>query len=110
MARGRADGRRVLDMSPAIDQITSDRSGQAGRKLFVGNLPFGGTTESDLRSHFEQCGAVIEVSIRRDKNGLPSFGFVTFEKEGDARAALEQLNHSDLNGRFLTLAFAHRQA
>jgi RNA recognition motif-containing protein len=52
---------------------------------------------------------VIEVSIRRDRNGLPSIGFVTMKREQDARAAIEKLNGASLDGRALNVALAHRQ-
>lgn len=103
-ASGRVDGHRVVDMSPAIDQVTTER---VGRKLFVGNLLFN-TTPDELREHFEQFGRVIDVQTRRDRNHMPSFGFVTFEKEDDARAALAA-KANILDGRALTLAIARQQ-
>jgi cold-inducible RNA-binding protein len=73
------------------------------KKLFVGNLSFQ-TTESDVTSAFEQCGAVESVSIITDRNtGQPKgFGFVVMEEEG-ASKAIASLNGSQLNGRTLTV-------
>ena len=73
------------------------------KKLFVGNLSFQ-TTESDVTSAFEQCGAVESVSIitDRDTGRSKGFGFVVMEEEG-ASKAIATLNGSQLNGRALTV-------
>jgi cold-inducible RNA-binding protein len=73
------------------------------KKLFVGNLSFQ-TTESDVTSAFEQCGAVESVSIitDRDTGRSKGFGFVVMEEEG-ASKAIASLNGSQLNGRALTV-------
>ena len=73
------------------------------KKLFVGNLSFQ-TTEGDLTSAFEQCGAVESVSIisDRDTGRSKGFGFIVMEEEG-ATKAIATLNGSQLNGRTLTV-------
>jgi RNA recognition motif-containing protein len=73
------------------------------KKLFVGNLSFQ-TTESDVASAFEQCGAVESVSIitDRDTGRSKGFGFVVMEVEA-ADKAIATLNGSQLNGRSLTV-------
>jgi cold-inducible RNA-binding protein len=73
------------------------------KKLFVGNLSFQ-TTEGDITSAFEQCGAVESVSIitDRDTGRSKGFGFVVMEEEG-ASKAIATLNGSQLNGRTLTV-------
>ena len=73
------------------------------KKLFVGNLSFQ-TTESDVTSAFEQCGAVESVSIitDRDTGRSKGFGFVVMEEEG-ASKAIASLNGTQLNGRTLTV-------
>jgi cold-inducible RNA-binding protein len=73
------------------------------KKLFVGNLSFQ-TTENDVTSTFEQCGAVESVSIITDRDtGRPKgFGFVVMEEEG-ASKAIASLNGTQLNGRTLTV-------
>ena len=73
------------------------------KKLFVGNLSFQ-TTEGDLTSAFEQCGAVESVSIISDRGTGRSkgFGFVVMEEEG-ATKAIAKLHGSELNGRTLTV-------
>jgi len=49
------------------------------RKLFVGNLDFG-TSEDDLKTHFEQYGDVEDVNIHKHQDtGRPrGFAFITF--------------------------------
>ena len=73
------------------------------KKLFVGNLSFQ-TTEGDVTSAFEQCGAVESVSIitDRDTGRSKGFGFVVMEEEG-ADKAIATLHGSQLNGRALTV-------
>jgi|SRR6185436_4610352 len=73
------------------------------KKLFVGNLSFQ-TTEGDVTSAFEQCGAVESVAIIMDRETGRSkgFGFVVMEEDG-ASKAIASLNGSQLNGRTLTV-------
>jgi len=73
------------------------------KKLFVGNLSFQ-TTEGDVTSAFEQCGAVESVSIISDRETGRSkgFGFVVMDEEA-ANKAIAALHGSMLNGRTLTV-------
>jgi len=73
------------------------------KKLFVGNLSFQ-TTESDVRSAFEQYGTVESVAIitDRDTGRSKGFGFVEMSEE-DANKAIAGLSGSQLNGRALTV-------
>ena len=74
------------------------------KKLFVGNLSFQ-TTESDVTSAFEQCGAVESVSIitDRDTGRSKGFGFVEMADQADASKAIHALNGTELGGRSLTV-------
>ena len=73
-------------------------------KLYVGNLSFQ-TTESELRAHFEQHGAVTDIYVAMDKfTGRPrGFAFVTMGTAEEAKAAAEKMNGTDLGGRQLTV-------
>jgi cold-inducible RNA-binding protein len=73
------------------------------KKMFVGNLSFQ-TSESDVRSAFEQYGTVESVAIitDRDTGRSKGFGFVEMSEE-DANKAIAGLNGSQLNGRALTV-------
>mgnify|MGYP001596058299 CR=1 FL=1 len=73
-------------------------------KLYVGNLSFN-TTEGELRSHFEQFGAVTDTYVAMDKmTGRPrGFAFVTMGTADEAKVAAEKMNGVDLGGRQLTV-------
>lgn len=71
-----------------------------GNKLFVGGLAWG-TDEDSLRQAFESFGSVREakVIVDRETGRSRGFGFVTFEAEADAQAAIKGLDGSSLDGR-----------
>jgi RNA recognition motif-containing protein len=73
-------------------------------KLYVGNLSFK-TTSDDLREHFSQAGEVESASVIEDRETGRSrgFGFVEMATPEGAKAAIEQFNGKDLNGRNLTV-------
>lgn len=68
--------------------------------MFVGNLSYS-STEASLRSLFEQFGEVSSAKIitDRDTGRSRGFGFVEMPNGDEARAAMEALNGSDLDGR-----------
>jgi RNA recognition motif-containing protein len=70
--------------------------------IYVGNLSYE-TTEGDLRSAFEQFGAVESVSIIKDKFSGQSkgFGFVEMPTKAEGQSAIEALNGKEKNGRTL---------
>ena len=74
------------------------------KNIFVGNLSFQ-TTESDLRSHFEQFGAVSRVSIMTDRDTGRSrgFGFVEMDDDAQGEAAISAMNGRDMDGRTLNV-------
>jgi cold-inducible RNA-binding protein len=71
-------------------------------KLFVGGLAWA-TTDDGLRSAFERFGPLTEAKVISDRETGRSrgFGFVTFEAPGDAAAALDEMDGTDLDGRAL---------
>lgn len=71
-------------------------------KLYVGNLSFQ-TSEAELRSHFEQFGAVTDIYVAMDKfTGRPrGFAFITMGTPEEAKVAIEKTNGVDLGGRAL---------
>jgi RNA recognition motif-containing protein len=71
--------------------------------MFVGNLSFQ-TTESDVRTAFEQFGVVESVAIINDRETGRSkgFGFVEMAEE-DAGKAMAQMSGAQLDGRALTV-------
>jgi RNA recognition motif-containing protein len=71
-----------------------------GSKLFVGGLAWG-TTDDGLRDAFAEYGAVREAKVIMDRETGRSrgFGFVTFDADKDASAAMQGLDGSSLDGR-----------
>jgi RNA recognition motif-containing protein len=71
-------------------------------KVFVGGLSWDTTVET-LRGAFSRFGSVIDVALIPDRNTGRSrgFGFVTFEKDVDAEAAIKEMNGAELDGRTL---------
>lgn len=74
------------------------------KKLFVGSLPWA-TTSDDLQALFSQHGAVSSATVVTDKMTGRSrgFGFVEFESDAEADAAIAALNGHDLDGRQITV-------
>jgi RNA recognition motif-containing protein len=71
-------------------------------KIYVGNLNFD-TEESDLRTCFEEHGAVDSVAIitDRDTGRSKGFGFVEMSDDTQAQAAIDALNDKEFQGRTL---------
>jgi RNA recognition motif-containing protein len=76
--------------------------------LFVGGLSWN-TTDSELQQAFEACGNVAEAKVITDRETGRSrgFGFVTYEDEGSAGRAVEELNGSTLDGRTIRVDTAN---
>ncbi len=70
------------------------------KNLYVGNLPHS-TTEAELRSIFQEHGAVERVSLvtDRDTGRARGFGFVEMTNAAEADKAIAALDGSDLGGR-----------
>jgi len=68
-------------------------------KLLIRNLARS-TTEAELRSLFEAHGTVQSCTLVMDKETGQSkgFGFVEMPKQGDAKAAMRNLNFIDVGG------------
>ena len=77
------------------------------KNLFVGNLPFN-ITEGELRSLFEEYGAVERVSVITDRDTGKSRGFAFVELTDDQAAAkaIEGLNSKEFQGRALSVSEA----
>jgi RNA recognition motif-containing protein len=77
------------------------------KKLFVGSLAWA-TTDEELAAHFAACGTVASAKVitDRDSGRSKGFGFVEFEDDKEADAAVEKLNGSNLGGREITVSEA----
>ncbi len=74
------------------------------KKLFVGSLAWA-TNDDGLAAHFASCGTVASAKVVTDRESGRSrgFGFVEYENDAEADAAVEKLNNSDLDGRQITV-------
>jgi len=73
-------------------------------KLYVGNLSFN-TSESRLHELFSEFGDVASASLVMDREtGRPrGFGFVEFNNDDHARAAMAGMSGKNVDGRDLTV-------
>jgi len=73
-------------------------------KLFVGSLAWA-TTDDQLKDFFAQAGTVVSASviIDRETNRSKGFGFVEMSSDEEAKAAVDQLNGKDLDGRAIVV-------
>jgi RNA recognition motif-containing protein len=69
-------------------------------KLFVGNLSYN-MTDEQLKAVFAPFGNIVSANIVFDKFSHRSkgFGFVEFETEDQAKAAMEALDGTEQEGR-----------
>jgi RNA recognition motif-containing protein len=72
--------------------------------IYVGNIPRE-TTETDVRTAFEEYGEVSNVNLIKDKftNMLKGFGFVDMPKKTEAESAIQALDGQMFSGRPLTV-------
>jgi RNA recognition motif-containing protein len=75
-----------------------------GKKLYVGNLPYG-VSDSDLQRMFEPHGTVqsAQVIMDRDTGRSKGFGFVEMGSDSEAQTAIQALNGHEVDGRALTV-------
>jgi RNA recognition motif-containing protein len=75
-----------------------------GKKLYVGNLPYG-VTDSQLEEMFSAHGAVqsAQVIMDRETGRSKGFGFVEMSSPAEAEAAINALNGFENNGRAMTV-------
>jgi RNA recognition motif-containing protein len=70
------------------------------KKLFVGSLPWA-INDDGLKQAFSAYGKVVSATVVMDRRSGRSkgFGFVEMENDSEAKAAIDALNGSELNGR-----------
>jgi RNA recognition motif-containing protein len=76
-------------------------------KLFVGSLAWA-TTDDSLKDFFAAAGTVVSASVIMDRetNRSKGFGFVEMSSDEEAKAAVDQLNGKDLDGRAIVVSEA----
>ncbi|KAG5191632.1 hypothetical protein JKP88DRAFT_191549 [Tribonema minus] len=75
--------------------------GEAGnRTVFVGNLAWN-TTADELRDFMASVGTVLSSAVQchADSGRSKGWGLVEYSTDGEAMAAIEQLNNAELGGR-----------
>lgn len=76
-------------------------------KLFVGSIAWS-VSDDDLAKFFSSAGTVVSAKVitDRDTNRSKGFGFVEMSSDEEAKAAIDQLNGKDLNGRPVAISEA----
>jgi RNA recognition motif-containing protein len=79
--------------------------------IYVGELSHDVSAE-DLRQAFEAYGEVSSANVIRDKYSGQSrgFGFVEMPNDGEAQAAIKNLNGKELSGRQIKVSEARPRA
>lgn len=79
-------------------------------KLYVGGLAYS-VKDSDLEAMFAEFGTVASAKVITDRDSGQSkgFGFVEFNDEAEAKAAMAALNGKDIDGRSLMVNEARPQ-
>ncbi|MCL2451515.1 RNA-binding protein [Candidatus Saccharibacteria bacterium] len=78
------------------------------KKLFVGSLAWA-TDDAGLRAFFEQFGTVVKAEIvyeRDNPKRSRGFGFVEFDDDAAADAAVAKGDGAELDGRNITVSEA----
>ncbi|KAF2007924.1 hypothetical protein P154DRAFT_391690, partial [Amniculicola lignicola CBS 123094] len=83
-------------------------SDKAGRVVFIGNVPYGGTEET-VKPVLERVGQVIDFRLVHDKEtGRPKgFGFAEYADADAAASAVRNLNDHDFMGRKLRVDWSN---
>lgn len=76
-------------------------------KLFVGSLSWN-VNDDQLRDFFATAGEVVSanVIVDRETNRSKGFGFVEMSSDDEAKAAIDQLNNKELDGRPIVVSEA----
>jgi cold-inducible RNA-binding protein len=76
-------------------------------KLFVGSLSWN-VSDDQLRDLFATVGTVVSANVIKDRDSGRSkgFGFVEMSSDDEAKAAVDQLNGKELDGRAINVSEA----
>ncbi|KAK9811006.1 hypothetical protein WJX73_005608 [Symbiochloris irregularis] len=78
--------------------------------IFVKNLA-DSVTDEKLRELFGEFGAITSAVVMRDDEGnSKGFGFVNFDQADEAKAAVDDLNGKDVEGKLLYAGRAQKKA
>ena len=76
-------------------------------KIFISNLSFR-VSDDDLKTLFDEYGAVKSAKVITDKFSGRSrgFGFVEMDNDDEAKKAIEELNQADYDGKQILVSIA----
>ncbi len=76
-------------------------------RLFIGSLAWA-TTDDSLKEFFSSAGNVVSANVITDRetNRSKGFGFVEMSSDEEAKAAIDQLNGKELDGRPIVVSEA----
>jgi len=87
----------------------SDGGNSGKTELFVKNLSWN-TSDDSIREYFGKYGSVTRVNIlKRDDGKSKGIGFVCFEKAGEAKAAFDDADKIEIDGRSISLNWANEK-
>jgi len=75
-----------------------------GYRLHVGGIA-DNVSEDDVRDAFAKAGSVKELWLSQNQDS-PRFGFIVFEEQSEAEAAINTVNGAELGGSPLRVAWA----
>jgi RNA recognition motif-containing protein len=87
-------------MNKDYSELFHRRMMNMSKKIYVGNLSYD-TTEESLRTLFATHGEVVSVRAITDRmtGRSKGFAFVEMADDSEAKAAINALNGTDLDGR-----------
>ena len=73
------------------------------KKLYVGNLPYSVNSDglAELFASFGEVVSAVVITDRQNNNRSKGFGFVEFEDDGAADAAMSEMDGKEVEGRTL---------
>lgn len=111
MDRTKLDGRPMF-ISPSVDKSKNPTQFKFPTTLdkktvFVSNLPFN-VKESELENLFKEHGKVNQVRLVTNRAGKPKgFGYIEYEEETAASAAIVALDGSQVGDRQIAVALSN---
>jgi len=90
-----------------MDSKASKNEGdETGSQLYVGNLSFS-TTEEELQKFFKGFNGYVSATVISRRGGRSKgFGFVNFDDNKSAEAAMSETDGKDIDGRAISVRFA----
>ncbi|WVZ67682.1 hypothetical protein U9M48_016729 [Paspalum notatum var. saurae] len=106
LRHGALASRAPAGLSPAVFNAARLMS----TKLFVGGLSWD-TNDQSLKEAFSTFGEVTEARVITDRESGRSrgFGFVSFTNSDEAKAAVQQMDGQELEGRSVRVNFANER-